>query len=64
MDAWGPSVSAVAVRGDESVFLSISGAAVDLVFPAWLRGTFYPRAARDKEVIAVGKKPSFQRLVN
>lgn len=56
VDTRGPSVGAVAVGGDESVLLRIPGAAVDLVFPAWLWRTFYPRAARDKRVIAVGKK--------
>lgn len=50
MDTGGPFVSAVTVCGDEPVLLSISGAAVDLVFPAWLRGTFDPRAARKKEL--------------
>lgn len=48
VDARWPFVRAVAVCGDKSVLLSISGAAVDLVFPAWLRGTFYPGAARRK----------------
>ena len=48
VDARWPFVSAVAVCGDKSVLLSISGAAIDLVFPAWLRGTFYPGAATRK----------------
>lgn len=42
VDTRRPFVSAVAVCGDESVLLSISGAAIDLVFPAWLRRTLYP----------------------
>lgn len=58
MDTGGPFVSAVTVCGDEPVLLSISGAAIDLVFPAWLRRTFYPRATRKKEVIFIGNKPS------
>lgn len=37
-----PLVCAITVRGDESVLLGISRTAVDLVFPAWLRRTFYP----------------------
>lgn len=48
VDTRGPFVSAVTVCGDEPVLLSISGAAIDLVFPAWLRRTFYPRATRKK----------------
>ena len=48
VDTRRPFVSAVTVCGDKSVLLSISGAAIDLVFPAWLRGTFYPGAARRK----------------
>lgn len=47
VDAGGPFVSAVAVCGDEPVLLGVSGAAVDLVLPAGLRRTFYPRAARE-----------------
>lgn len=58
VDTGGPFVSAVTVCGDEPVLLSISGAAIDLVFPAWLRRTFYPRATRKKEVIFIGNKPS------
>lgn len=42
MHAWGSLVCAVTVCGDESVLLRIGGAAVDLVFPAWLWGTFHP----------------------
>lgn len=38
----GPLVCAITVCSDESVLLSISRTAVDLVFPAWLRRTFYP----------------------
>lgn len=46
MDTGGPFVSAVAVCGDESVLLGISGAAIDLVFPTWFGRSLYPGASR------------------
>ena len=64
VDTGGPLVSAIAVCGDESVLLSISGTAVDLVFSAWFRRSFYPGTVGGgggrKEVIFIGNNPSYQ----